>query len=182
MKLILTQPVLRQLQTELSAARRREIGGLLLGEHVEGETFRLSEVTVQRTGGSAAHFVRDPDLNKKQLDEFFERTGRDYEKFNYLGEWHSHPSFEPRPSTTDIQTMQSIVEDPGVGVNFLVLLIVTLQRRNQIEVSAMMFQAGVSPRDVRISVEDEVAGRPNWVRGALLRLFARLTSSERQEP
>jgi [CysO sulfur-carrier protein]-S-L-cysteine hydrolase len=180
MKLILNQPVLRQLQTELSAAHRREIGGLLLGEHVEGETFRVAELTVQRTGGSAAHFVRDPHLNKKQLDEFFERTGRDYEKFNYLDEWHSHPSFEPRPSTTDIQTMQSIVEDPAVGVNFLVLLIVTLKRRNQIEVSGMIFQAGVAPRDVQISLAEDETRQRTWIRGALLKLFGRLSACERR--
>jgi integrative and conjugative element protein (TIGR02256 family) len=174
MKLIVTQPMLHQLQAELSSARRREIGGLLLGEHVEGETFRLSEVTVQRTGGSAAHFVRDPALNQRQLDEFFERTGRDYARFNYLGEWHSHPSFEPLPSTIDIQTMQSIVEDPAVGVNFLVLLIVTLKSRKYIHVSAKMFQAGVNPRDVQVTTDEVDAGQRSWICGALAKLFGRL--------
>src|SRR5258705_7361814 len=113
MQLILPAAIVLQLQNELRRGGRREIGGLLLAEHLHDEAFRLADVTVQRIGGSAVHLVRDPALNQKQLDQFFE-TG-DYTRFNYLGEWHSHPSFEPRPSFKGIRTMQSIVEDPAVG-------------------------------------------------------------------
>jgi integrative and conjugative element protein (TIGR02256 family) len=168
----LTRQILKQLQSELGRAQRCEIGGLLLGEHLEGETFRLVEVTVQRSGGSAVHFVRDPALNQKQLDDFFKRTGVDYTHFNYLGEWHSHPSFEPLPSPTDIRTMQSIVEYPAVGVNFLILMIVRLTRWRQIKVSVMMFQANANPRQVQISVEKD-SDEVGWFSGKLLRIFSR---------
>jgi proteasome lid subunit RPN8/RPN11 len=171
MQLILTQPILRQLQNELTWARRREIGGLLLGEHLHEETFRLAEVTVQRTGGSATHFVRHPALNQQQLDDFFRRTGEDFARFNYLGEWHSHPSFEPLPSRQDIETMQSIVEDPDVGVHFLVLLIVTLTR-SEIRCTARLFQANVAPREVLVSVEGEDGEQRSWI-AALVERFCR---------
>jgi len=173
MHLVLTQPILQRLRNELGEARRREIGGLLLGEHLEGETFRLAEVTIQRTGGSAVHFVRDPALNQEQLDEFFSRTGADYTRFNYLGEWHSHPSFEPLPSSTDINTMQSIVEDPAVGVNFLVLLIARLTRWKQIKVSAMMFRANMQPEFVQVSTESDESDRKGWIAAKLLQIFSR---------
>jgi integrative and conjugative element protein (TIGR02256 family) len=173
MRPILTQPSLQLLHNELRQARRCEIGGLLLGEHLEGETFRLVEVTIQRTGGAAVHFVRDPALNQKQLDNFFSRTGADYTRFNYLGEWHSHPSFEPLPSSTDINTMQSIVEDPAVGVNFLILLIVRLTRFKHIKLSALMFQANAVPQPVEITVEREPENARGWIAGTLLRIFSR---------
>jgi [CysO sulfur-carrier protein]-S-L-cysteine hydrolase len=131
------------------------------------------EVTVQRSGGSPVHFVRDPALNQEQLDDFFERTGADYTRFNYLGEWHSHPCFEPLPSGTDIRAMQSIVEDPAVGVNFLVLMIVRLTRWKQIKVSATVFQANEKPRPVRVSVERTVSDTAGWIAGKLLRIFAK---------
>jgi hypothetical protein len=73
MQLILPATIVLQLQNELRRAGRREIGGLLLAEHLHDEAFRLAEVTVQRTGGSAVHFVRDPALNQKQLDQFFKK-------------------------------------------------------------------------------------------------------------
>ena len=172
MHLLLPRPILLRLERELKRARRREIGGLLLGEHVSGETFRLVEITVQRSGGSAVHFIRDPGRHQAQLDEFFGRTGADYTKFNYLGEWHSHPSFEPLPSGTDISTMQSIVEDPEVGVNFLVLLIAMLTRWRHLKLSAMMFQAGVAPAFVTMSLEGEPSGGEGFF-AKVLRIFFR---------
>jgi integrative and conjugative element protein (TIGR02256 family) len=161
MHLLLTQAILKRLEYELWRARRREIGGLLLGEHLQDEVFRVVEITIQRSGGSEVHFVRDPARHKDQLEEFFRRTGGEYAKFNYLGEWHSHPSFEPHPSVTDIRTMQSIVEDRAVGVNFLVMVIVTLQRRKQIKLSALLFRPRLAPGPVEVSIEpkaDIVAG------------------------
>jgi integrative and conjugative element protein (TIGR02256 family) len=161
MQLLLPAPVIKRLQTELRRARRREIGGLLLGEHLGGELFSVADFSVQRSGGTHSDFTRNPEEHKAQLERFFAETGNDYTRFNYLGEWHSHPSFEPVPSVTDIQTMQSIVEDPAVGVNFLVLIVCRLGggRRNIIEVSATAFRAGTSPLAVPVSFEPQVDGR-----------------------
>lgn len=166
MLLLLPPGIPDRLRRELRRARRREIGGLLLGEHVAGETFRIVDITVQRSGGSEVHFVRDPAQHRAQLDGFFQQTGKNYERFNYLGEWHSHPSFEPLPSGLDIQSMQSIVEDQRVGVNFLVLLIVRLNR-GRIALSALMFRSGIEPTPVDVQAEEESARQHGWVRGVL---------------
>ena len=82
-------------------------------------------------------------------------------RFNYLGEWHSHPSFEPLPSDTDIRTMQSLVEDPDVGVNFLVLMVCRMAsgRGRVLELTATAFRAGANPLAVPISVEPEPEGQ-----------------------
>src|SRR5262249_15377301 len=111
MHLLLPLRILDRLQRELRKGGRLEIGGLLMGEHVAGETFRLVDFSVQHSGGSAVHFVRDPAEHQTQLDGFFARTAADFTRFNYLGEWHSHPSFEPLPSPEDVATMHSIVAD-----------------------------------------------------------------------
>ena len=126
-----------------------------MGEHVRDEVFRAIDISVQRSGGSHACFIRRPHEHQKELDEFFARTGADYTRFNYLGEWHSHPSFEPLPSITDMHTMQSIVDDPAVGVNFLVLLIPRLSKWRRIELSAMAFRRGGDPFAVLVSVEED---------------------------
>lgn len=83
------------------------------------------------------HTARLAIEHRAQLAAFFELNGGDYTRFNYLGEWHSHPCSEPLPSMTDIQTMQSIVDDPEVGANFLILFIVTWKRWRSMELSAM---------------------------------------------
>jgi [CysO sulfur-carrier protein]-S-L-cysteine hydrolase len=153
MKLLLTVPVVKRLQRELRRARRREIGGLLLGEHLGDELFGVVDISVQRSGGTHSGFMRNPGAHKAQLEKFFAQTGNDYARFNYLGEWHSHPSFEPIPSETDLRTMQSIIEDPDVGVNFLVLLVCKRAADGVIEASAVAFRAATEPLRIPVIIE-----------------------------
>ena len=141
MQVLLAPQVTKRLQRELRRAGSREIGGLLLAEHLGEELFRVVEISVQRTGGTHAGFMRDPQRHRRQLKGFFRRTGEDYTRFNYLGEWHSHPSFPAHPSIADVETMQSIVEDPAVGVNFLVLLVCKHDAAGAIEATATAFLA-----------------------------------------
>jgi integrative and conjugative element protein (TIGR02256 family) len=176
MRILLTAPIAHRLQRELRLAGRREIGGLLMGEHVGLDVFRVVEISVQHSGGSRACFVRYPHEHQAELDRFFERCGGDYTRFNYLGEWHSHPSFTPVPSGTDLATMQSIVSDATVGVHFLVLMIVKLSGRRELQLSATAFRPGVEPLSIDVDFEGSVGsteidsgGFLAWVR----RLFSR---------
>ena len=129
-----------------------------MGEHVRDDVFKIVDMSVQRSGGSVDCFVRNPTEHQAILQAFFARTGGDYTRFNYLGEWHSHPVFEPVPSAVDVATMQSIVEEPSVGVNFLVLVVVKRAGRKKVEGSATIFQAKVLPRSVGIVSEETEAG------------------------
>ncbi len=153
MKILLPSHLAETLRQELTAARRREIGGVLVGEHVRGETFRIADISVQRTGGTQTRFIRDPAHHREFLDQFFERTGRDYRRFNYLGEWHSHPTMRALPSLEDCQTMASIVADADVGANFAVLLIARLHFWFGLQMSATAFRPGAPPDAAQIEAE-----------------------------
>lgn len=145
MLILLPRPVVKKLRRELRRAGIVEVGGVLMGEHLHGDTFRVVDISVQHSGASQFHFVRDPQEHQRVLKKFFEATGEDYSRFNYLGEWHSHPSFDGWPSCTDVKTMQSIVDDPGVGANFLVLVISKLGKRRQLELTATVVTREGSP-------------------------------------
>ena len=93
-----------KLQSELATAGSREIGGILMGEQITPGEFRVLEMTFQRHGGKIALFVRNARMALLALQKFFTRTEHRYHRYNYLGEWHSHPSFEARPSSKDHQT------------------------------------------------------------------------------
>ncbi len=173
MQLLLTRPVVKSLRRELRRAGSREIGGLLMGEHVRDEVFRVVSISVQRSGGSQTCFIRQPQEHAAQLKEFFARTGADYTRFNYLGEWHSHPSFKPLPSDTDVRTMQSIVDDPMVGVNFLVLMIPRLGKRGTVELSAMAIRRDGPPFTALVSTEQKEA-HPEGISLRCLRRIFRL--------
>jgi [CysO sulfur-carrier protein]-S-L-cysteine hydrolase len=165
MKLLLPGRIKSQWINALRSAGRREIGGVLLGERAKPGTFRIVEITIQRSGGSFCHFVRDPKLHDKAITRFFERTGREYERFNYLGEWHSHPSFSIRPSPSDIRSMYRIVSEPAVGANFAALVIVRLASREELQMSACAFRAGHPVMEVSICREHIGSKMRNWGRG-----------------
>lgn len=96
-----------------------------MAEHVGVNKFVVRDLTIHRRG-TFASFVRRIEDAWAVLSRFFERTKRDYRRFNYIGEWHSHPSFEPVPSARDHQSMRAIVLDESVAANFVVLMIVKL--------------------------------------------------------
>ena len=98
---------------------------MLFGEHIADEEFRVADVTVAGQG-SFASFVRAITDVVGLLENFFVQTKRDYQRFNYLGEWHSHPSFALIPSGTDDSTMRAIVNDPSTNARFAVSIIVKL--------------------------------------------------------
>lgn len=126
LRILLSPETATVLSDACKRAGVREAGGMLFGEHVSHDTFQVVEATVHAMG-LIASFTRVIKDGLARLDQFFRRTQYDYTRFNYLGEWHSHPSFAVHPSSVDSATMQSLVEDPSTGAFFLVLLIVKLE-------------------------------------------------------
>jgi hypothetical protein len=114
-----------RITTACQRAGTRETGGMLFGEHVADDEFRVVEATIAGMG-SFARFLRRVAEGLADLERFFNRTRRDYERFNYLGEWHSHPSFPLHPSGPDDAAMFEIVNDPATGARFAVSIIVKL--------------------------------------------------------
>jgi len=115
-----------------------ECGGILLGEHIGENQFAVREITIQGTG-TISRFIRKVEEAVTALGNFFRRHGNDYSRFNYLGEWHSHPLFEPRPSSVDHNSMLEIVTNPEVGANFVVLMIVKLDHQGLLTGSAHVY-------------------------------------------
>jgi hypothetical protein len=113
------------LRSALLKAGNRECGGVLLAEHIGVNHFAVRELTVQKPGGIAS-FVRSLTNAVRAIQAYCHTTGNNFTRFNYLGEWHSHPLFSVKPSSTDHATMQALATDVMVGANFAVLLIFRL--------------------------------------------------------
>lgn len=122
----LSPDVCRTIASACRSADPRETGGMLFGEHMAEGEFRVVEATVAGKG-TIASFIRGIVDGLTRLESFFQRTRRDYRRFNYLGEWHSHPSFALRPSVTDDSTMFDLVTDPSTQARFAVSIIVKLE-------------------------------------------------------
>ena len=139
MKIYLPNQIEKRLILALEKAGTKEIGGVLMGEHIGEAEFRVVDLTIQKQRGTFAFFVRLVTDAVTSLQRFFKQMGYNYKKFNYLGEWHSHPSFPPTPSSTDIQSMLEIVTDTDIGANFVILLIVRSKDAQEIEATATAF-------------------------------------------
>ena len=125
LKLILAPEVAEEITIALCNSGDREIGGILMGEHSGPDEFKVTKITVQKRGGISS-FIRIIEDAIGKLNAFFSQSNNDYSRFNYIGEWHSHPLFTPYPSSKDDNSMLDIVMDETVGANFAVLLIVKL--------------------------------------------------------
>ena len=110
-----------------------------MGEYVADGVYRVCDVTIQRQGGTFASFVRMVKEVIAPLRRFFHRTGYNFIHFNYLGEWHSHPSFTLHPSGVDSETMWEIVNDPQVGANFAVLMVVQSGNSGRLEGTVVVY-------------------------------------------
>ena len=145
MKLLLPPSIVSQLATALAEAGPREIGGILMGEHVGIDTFRVKDLTIQKKGGAYATFVRLVEFFIAPLRAFFDATSHDYTRFNYVGEWHSHHAFALQPSGRDHATMREIIDDPKLGARFVTLMLVKLDNANRIQVSVTLYRPGRLP-------------------------------------
>ena len=112
-----------------------EIGGILIGYQKGKNHFSIARATVADDIGkfNVASFIREPFKSMTMLLKLFKKR-----KYNYLGEWHSHPSFSLNPSSNDIRTMKGIILDDAYGVSFALLIIVKMLGSN-IEMAGYLF-------------------------------------------
>jgi len=158
-KLLIPHAVASRMKNAVQQAGVQEIGGVLFGEHVSEGVFRICEISIQRHNGSWIRFVRLMNGGlSKMFFQFFRKNNYRYTKFNYLGEWHSHPTFSLVPSGQDYRTMQSIVSDPEVGANFAVLMIVKITNGN-LQAGVTLFFNNGSCFDGDVCWEGEENGR-----------------------
>lgn len=151
-EVILSARCARKLKKELRAAGRNEIGGVLAAEQIGDGKFLVKALSVQRDG-TPTSFVRDPVQHRKFMRRFHLLTGNQPQRFNYLGEWHSHPSFLALPSAPDLREMHAEIDDPEQTASFLVLMIVKLGKDAGLTGSAHAFRRG--HRRVRVSLNAE---------------------------
>ena len=139
MQIHLPESSAQKLIKALKQAGSKEIGGILMGEYLSPQVYRIADLTIQAQPGTLASFLRLPRSVLRPLQTFFQKTGNQFTRFNYLGEWHSHPLYSIEPSSVDCNSMWEIVSDPNVGANFAVLLVVKLNAIGQLEGGVTIF-------------------------------------------
>lgn len=109
-----------------------------MGEETGDDEFRIVDFSVDTKIGTTSNFNRVSESHEQALEKFFERTGQDFNRYNYLGEWHTHPSFEVTASIQDIAAMHDLVNE-SQGIDFSVLLIARLKWMYELEMNSLLF-------------------------------------------
>jgi [CysO sulfur-carrier protein]-S-L-cysteine hydrolase len=148
-ELILSDAIVGRMRVGLRRAKHREIGGILMARQIAPGCFDIVDFSVDELTGERAHFVRDPTFHNAFLDQFFEKTGNDFKRYNYIGEWHSHPQLPILPSFTDIESMEDLVNSER-NIPFAILLVVRSDTPSEFVAAATFHQRGTAPTPVRI--------------------------------
>ena len=157
-ELIIPRNLTKLLKRRLKTARRKEIGGILLAEQLSPGLFQLVDCTFESRVGTRSQFRRSEAEHRDALREFMKKNGNNYDRFNYLGEWHSHPSFTVHPSLQDQMTMQKMVME-NASIPFAVLLIVKLSAWYRLNASATVFERGKEPYSMEITFLKKIRNR-----------------------
>lgn len=152
MKIALAADQTEKLVAALGRAGIKETGGQLFGEQLAPSNFRVTELTVQSRPGTFARFVVDLLQAARDAVRFFDRTEHRYTRYNYIGEWHSHPSFAVQPSGPDIAAMRGIVRDPRFAGSFAVLMIVRLDAET-LTTGAWVFDPQGAEHPITLEIE-----------------------------
>jgi len=59
MQLLLPNDVVRKMRRHMVRAARREIGGMIMGEEIGDQQFRIVDFSVDARSGTSAQFLRD---------------------------------------------------------------------------------------------------------------------------
>lgn len=141
----------KSLKKKLILAKKREIGGILMGEQIHPGKFRLMRFTCDAWSGSSGYFRRSVKPHSEELESFFKETNYEYSKYNYLGEWHSHPSFPSYPSQRDRRSMIELVGDGfETEIEFAMLLIAKVGIFRKLELNASIFSKNQESEEVEV--------------------------------
>lgn len=157
MRIRIERPTIDDWVKHLKRAGPREIGGVLFGEQIDEGYFRIVEATKQRYwSGTNDRFCRKGTQARKDIQSLHRRYGRQPTRFNYFGEWHSHPNAAVVPSLRDEMTMTDLLAEQAGAVNFLVLVVVRILHEGVLELSARAYLASGHILSCEVEVDTKV--------------------------
>jgi integrative and conjugative element protein (TIGR02256 family) len=93
---------------------KREAGGQMFAR-LQANLWRIEVATGPRRGDRRGrfHFWPDRKAEQEEIDRYFA------EGLNFVGDWHTHPEDVPKPSSSDVASVENVVREsihdrPGI--------------------------------------------------------------------
>lgn len=111
-RLFASESVIATIRRESERFQFRETGGVLFGYQTEDADFVVTNAT--GPGPDARHrrssFEPDTAYCQAQLNAIHKATNG---IISYIGEWHTHPLGDTKPSRQDLRSMLELANDPS---------------------------------------------------------------------
>lgn len=123
MKIIVPEKMSKIILDHVKKYSPNETKGALFARKIDDETFEIDAVYIEKKVGTFAFVILENNCRYKKFQAVYNKKHHyDYKNHNYIGDWHSHPSFALFPSEYD---KSEVVEDlTKSNANFLIQMIV----------------------------------------------------------
>lgn len=123
MKIILPEKIIKQISDAVIKNYPNETKGALFAKRISDELYEIEETYVEPKRGKRFFVKLFANYQyKKFQDDYHKKYKNDYLNHNYIGDWHSHPKLECKPSSYDIS--EGFDDLNKSNANFLIQLIV----------------------------------------------------------
>lgn len=120
--------VIEILNTYKQTGKKKECGGILLGQVIDNTIFIL-KCSIPTTFDKSYRFGFERDSKLAQVIVNYEFINSD-SKTIYLGEWHTHPELIPSPSSQDKKMLKEQLKNNITNEPFVFLIIQGIEQFN----------------------------------------------------
>ena len=152
MEIIIPKKISLKLKKQISKYSPLETKGALFAEDLGNDTFRIDEVYLEPKPGTTT-FVK-LFINQEYVSfqkNYHKLRKNNFSKFNFIGDWHSHPLFECFPSSYDIREVEEDIKKSNAI--FLVQLILKVIKGKLIG-NAFYYTRGLSAKKITLTIQE----------------------------
>lgn len=131
MKIIVPKEISERIYKQVDKNGVNETKGALFAEQTGNEEFLIEDVYMSKTKGNTVFSNLINNCAYKRFEKkYFKKHSFDYEKHNYIGDWHSHPLYECVPSNFDKkELMEELSKSNAI---FLIQVILKIENKQLI--------------------------------------------------
>ena len=124
----------------------------MFAEKTGNEEYKIEDVYFESSVGNFA-FVKlyNNKKYKKFCNEYFKRHMDDYENHNYIGDWHSHPSFSCYPSMFD---KEEVIKDLECSNAKFLIQVILKDDNNKLIGNAFLYNMCETATKVKLIIEN----------------------------
>jgi len=150
LEIIIPKEITLRLIKQISKYSPLETKGALFAEDLGNDTFKIDEVYLEPKPGTTT-FVK-LYINHEYVTfqkNYHKLRKNNFSKYNYIGDWHSHPLFECFPSSYDVSEVEKDMKQSNAI--FLVQLILKVLKGKLVG-NAFYYTRETSAKKIKLTI------------------------------